>query len=107
MSAPGGVTLAQVGAWARDLPGVKERRRGGALRWEVGNRLLARQLDGASIVIRTGFGEREDLLTRFPGSFSVPPRFDAHMMVVAELPEAAPAAVRAALQGAWDLQSEA
>ena len=104
---PGGVSLEQVSRWATDLPGVRETRRRGLLRWEVSHRLVARQLDADSIVIRSGFREREDLLERFPGSFSVPPRFDAHMMVVAELPAAAAGAVRAALRAAWDLQRTA
>lgn len=99
-----GVSLDAVSGWALALPYVKEYRRGGLLRWEVSHRLLARQLDGDSIVIRSGFQEREELLDRFPESFSVPPRFDAHMMIVAELAHASEKAVRAALQRAWHLQ---
>jgi hypothetical protein len=71
----------------------------------VASRLVARQVDESSIVIRTGFVEREQLLLAHPTMFFVPPRFEAHMMVVAELPHADAAVVAAAIHAAWELQT--
>jgi hypothetical protein len=51
------------------------------------------------------FDLRPSLLDQFPGTFSVPARFEKHMMVVAELTDAEPGAVEQALEGAWALQS--
>ena len=75
------------------------------LRWTVMGRLVARQLDDETLVIRTGFDEREVLIAEHPETFTVRPRFEAHMMVVAELADASPAAVRDALDAAWSLQT--
>jgi hypothetical protein len=92
---------------ALSLDGVRESSVRGLLRWSLAGRLVARQLDATSIVIRTGFAEREQLLQAHPTTFFVPPRFDAHMMVVAGLADADPAAVTAALRAAWELQTSA
>jgi hypothetical protein len=84
---------------------VRESSVKGRLRWSLGSRLIARQVDDKSIVIRTAFAEREQLLATHPTTFFVPPRFDAHMMIVARLPDADPVAVAAALRAAWELQT--
>ena len=89
------------------MDGVRESSVKGRLRWSLGGRLVARELDGNSIVIRSGFAEREELLTAHPTTFSVPPRFDAHMMVVARLAAGDPAAITGAIQAAWTLQASA
>jgi len=86
------------------LDGVRESVSGGRVRWSLRGRLIARQLDDRSIVIRTGFAQRELLLQAHPETFHVPPQFDAHMMVVARLPEADPVAVASAIRAAWNLQ---
>jgi len=92
--------------WAIEgLDGVPESSVKGRLRWSLSGRLVARQIDESSIVIRTGFVEREQLLRAHPTMFFVPPRFEAHMMVVAELPEADPHVVAAAIHAAWELQT--
>lgn len=87
------------------LEGVRESSAKGLLRWSLSGRLVARQLDGESVVIRSGFAERERLLSAYPETFFLPPRFEAHMMVVARLPEADTDAVASAIRAAWDLQS--
>ena len=92
---------------ASGLERVRESKQRGLFRWTLDGRLIARQLDATSIVIRTGFDEREHLLAEHPTTFFVPPRFDAHMMVVARLDTADPEAVRLALQAAWELQASA
>ena len=89
------------------LDGVRESSAKGRLRWSLGGRLVARELDHSSIVIRSGFTEREELLAAHPATFFVPPRFDAHMMVVARLAEGDPAAIAAAIRAAWTLQAAA
>ena len=98
------MTLEDVAAAAQELDGVRERRVSGRLRWQYDGRLVARQLDATSIVVRTDFGPRERLVARHPETFTVPPRFEAHMMVVVELAHADPAAVRRALAAGRDLQ---
>jgi hypothetical protein len=101
------VDIDEVSRVATALDGVRESSVKGRLRWSLGGRLVARQLDDRSIVIRTGFAEREQLLVTHPATFFVPPRFDAHMMVVANLPSADPTVVASAICAAWELQRSA
>ncbi len=102
-----GVNIEEVSRAAVALERVRESSVKGKLRWSLDGRLVARQLDESSIVIRTGFAEREVLLAKHPTTFFVPPRFDAHMMVVARLPDADPAVVEAPVRAAWELQTSA
>lgn len=90
---------------ATQLDGVTERRRGGLLDWRYRGRLVARQLDDTSVVIRASFDFRDFLLQSFPGTFSVPKRFAKHMMIVADLENGNPDVVEDALIAAWELQS--
>lgn len=99
------MNLDEVARIATALDGVRESSVKGRLRWSLSGRLVARQFDDRSIVIRTGFAERERLLAAHPGIFFVPPPLEAHMMVVARLPEANPDAVASAIRAAWELQS--
>jgi hypothetical protein len=86
------------------LDGVKESTAEGMRRWTLDGRLIARQLGSTSIVIRMDFADREQLLATHPTTFFVPPRFDAHMKVVAELEHADPTVIESAIRSAWDLQ---
>ena len=97
--------LEEVAEHLSTLEGVHQREHGGLLRWTVKGRLVARQLDADTLVIRSGFAERESLIAEHPETFTVRPRFEAHLMVVAELVNASPAAVRDALDAAWSLQT--
>lgn len=99
--------LGEVSRAAVELDGVRESTVRGRLRWSLGSRLVARQLDDQSIVIRSGFAERERLLVAHPTTFSVPPHFEAHMMIVARLPDADAVAVALAIRAAWALQRRA
>ena len=90
---------------AADLDGVTERHRNGLLQWRYHGRLVARQLDATHIVIRASFDSREFLLRAFPETFTVPRRFEKHMMIVADLEIGNPDAVEDAVIGAWELQS--
>lgn len=83
---------------------VRVQTRGGLLRWEVDGRLLARQLDADTVVVRCDFEVREQLVQRHPETFTVQPRFEAHQMVVVELATARPEAVTRAVRAAWELQ---
>jgi hypothetical protein len=50
------------------------------------------------MVIRADFDYRASVLRQFPETFSVPPQYSKHMMVVA---------IEDALEGAWQLQRHA
>jgi hypothetical protein len=97
--------LSDVSDLAAELEGVTERRRDGLLQWRYHGRLVARQLDETHIVIRASFDSREFLLRAFPDTFTVPRRFEKHMMIVADLADGNPDAVEDAVIGAWELQS--
>jgi hypothetical protein len=98
------MTPAEVGAYAESLVGVK--RKGTAQRpaWYVRDRLVARLQDPTTLVVRVPLTEREALLAAYPDAFGVPPRLEAHHKVEAYLDHASPAAVRAAIDLAWDYQ---
>jgi hypothetical protein len=98
------VTPHEVGEYAESLPLVK--RKGTDLRpaWYVDNRLVLRLQDPTTLVIRVPLSHREALLERYPDSFGVPPRMEAHHKVEAYLDRAQPDAVRAAIDLAWDMQ---
>ena len=97
--------VVDVSRLAAELDGVAERRRGGRLDWRYHGRLVARQLDDRHIVIRASFDSRDFLLRSFPETFSVPPRFAKHMMIVADLRDGDADAIEDAVIGAWELQS--
>jgi hypothetical protein len=97
--------LEDVSRVAADLDGVVERRRDGLLEWRYRGRLVARQLDSTSVVIRATFEYRDFLLRGFPETFSAPGRYAKHMMVVADLRQGNPDAIEDALAEAWHLQA--
>ena len=96
---------ADVERLAASLDGVHLVTRDGRRVWRLRGRLIARQLDARSIVIRTSFEDRPALLDRHPHVFSVPAQFRAHMMLVADLRAASRAVLEPALEAAWQLQS--
>jgi len=97
--------LADLSRLAAQLDGVAEHRRDGLLDWRYGGRLVARQLDDGHIVVRASFDFRDFLLHSFPETFSVPPRFAKHMMIVADFENGNADAVEDAVIAAWELQS--
>lgn len=99
------MTLDDVSRLAAQLDGVSERRREGLLEWRRRGRLVARQIDDSHIVIRASFDFRDLIVQSFPETFSVPPRFAKHMMVVADLEHGNGDAVEDAVIAAWELQS--
>jgi hypothetical protein len=98
--------IGEVARLAEALKGVRRSSAGGLAQWRYHGRLVARQLDEAHVVIRADFDYRDSLLRQFPGTFSVPPRYSKHMMVVADLTGDA-GAIEDALEAAWQLQRNA
>ncbi len=91
---------------ATELDGVTERRTDGMLTWRYRGRLVARQLDENHVVIRSSFDARDLVLRCSPETFSVPPRFAKHMMVVADVPHGDEDAIEEAIHAARSLQSD-
>jgi hypothetical protein len=89
------------------LAGVRCTTRDGLRHWRYHGRLVARMLDETHLVIRADFEDRDSMLRQFPRTFSVPPRFVKHMMVVADLRDGDAGAIEDALEAAWRLQRHA
>jgi hypothetical protein len=104
---PRDVKLDDVARLASTLDGVRRTTRDGLAQWRYHGRLIARQLDESHVVIRAGFAYRDSVARQFPGTFSVPPRYARHMMIVADLTTGDPGAVEDALEAAWHLQRSA
>ena len=98
--------IGEVARLAEALAGVRRTTAAGLAQWRYHGRLVVRQLDEAHVVIRADFDYRDSLLRQFPGTFSVPPRYSKHMMVVADLTGDA-GAIEDAIEAAWQLQRSA
>ena len=98
------MTPEEVGRYVESLPQV--RRKGSASRpgWYLHDRLVARLQDETTLVVRVPLARRESLLERYPDSFGVPPRMEAHHKVEAYLDRADPVAVCTAIDLAWEMQ---
>lgn len=94
----------EVGRYAESLPEVKRKGTESRPAWYVRNRLVVRLQDPKTLVIRVPLSKRESLLARYPDSFGVPPRMETHHKVEAYLDHAQPAAVREAIDLAWEMQ---
>jgi hypothetical protein len=98
------VTPEEVGVFLESLPQVKRKGIAEHPAWYVHDRLVARLLDPATLLIRVPLSRRESLLETYPTSFGVPPRFEAHHKVEAYLDRAEPTAIRTAIKLAWEMQ---
>ena len=98
------MTSEEVGVFAESLPQVKRKGTTAQPAWYVHDRLVVRLVDETTAVIRVPLSERESLLATYPTTFGVPPRFEAHHKVEAYLDQADPAAIRKAIELAWDMQ---
>ncbi len=98
------MTIDDVAALLSPLSGVRRTAKAGRSEWRYHGRLVARQLDEAHVVVRAEFGVRDALVRRHPGTFSVPSRFEKHMMVVADVETGDVAAIEDALVAAVALQ---
>jgi hypothetical protein len=70
----------------------------------VRNRLVARQVDSSTLLIRADFELREGLLATYPSTFSLRPELEAHMKILADIADGDLTAVCAALRAAWTMQ---
>ena len=98
------MTPDEVGEDAESLAQVKRKGTSSRPAWYVHDRLVVRLQDPTTLVIRVPLSHRESLLDRYPNSFGVPPRMEAHHKVEAYLDHASPEALRAAIDLAWDMQ---
>jgi hypothetical protein len=94
----------EVGRHAESLPRVKRKGTPSRPAWYVDDRLVVRLQDASTAVIRVPLHRRDALLDAFPDTFGVPPRMEAHHKVEAYLDRADPAAVRTAIDLAWQMQ---
>jgi hypothetical protein len=99
--------IGEVTRLAEALAGVRCTTADGLAQWRYHGRLVARQLDGTHLVIRSDFDYRDSLLRQFPDTFGVPARYSKHMMVVADLASGDAGAIEDALEAAWQLQRSA
>jgi len=93
-----------VASYVESLPQVKRKGTTAQPAWYVHDRLVARLVDETTLVIRVPLSRREALLDEFPTTFGVPPRMEAHHKVEAYLDRADPAAIRTAIELAWEMQ---
>ncbi len=92
---------AQVAEVLSGLEGVKQR---GDRRWYVNGRLVARREDDETLVVRCELDRRERLVDEHPETFSVTPRLEAHMKVLADLTRGDADVIARELRAAWELQ---
>lgn len=97
------MTLDEIDAFATSLPGCKRKGHPGRAAWYVDDRLVVRQDEPGTVLVRVGFDDRESLLAAYPETFGVPPRWEAHMKVQADL-DGDSAAIREAIRLAWAAQ---
>ena len=92
-----------MGEYAESLPQVKRKGTASRPAWYVHDRLVVR-LDDRDVGDPGPPEQTGVLLEAYPDTFGVPPRMEAHHKVEAYLDDAAPEAVRAAIDLAWDMQ---
>lgn len=100
------MTLDEVDEYARSLEGCKRKGHPGRVAWYVDNLLVARQDEPGTLLVRVDTADRERLLETNPETFGVPPRWEAHRKVQADL-SGDTDAVRGAIRLAWDSQRRA
>jgi hypothetical protein len=100
------MTLDDVDAHLRALDGVRARNTEGRRAWYVDGLLVARADAPGTLLVRLGGRDRERLVSADPTTFGVPPRWEAHTKVQADLGGDADA-IRAALHLAWERQRTA
>lgn len=93
----------QIDAFATSLAGCRRKGHPGRVAWYVRDRLVVREDEPGTVLVRVGFEDRERLLTACPETFGVPPRWEAHMKVQADLDGDADA-IREAVRLAWEMQ---
>ena len=102
----GGHLPAEIEAVLAGLDGCRRRRSGRRTGWYVSGLLVARPDTPGTMLIRITRAEREPLVTAQPETFGVPPRWEAHDKVQAQL-DGDRASIDAAIRMAWDRQRRA
>ena len=100
------MTLDEIDEYATSLAGCKRKGHPGRVAWYVDDRLVVRQDEPGTLLVRVGGADRERLLAAHPETFGVPPRWEAHHKVQADLDGDADA-VREAIRLAWEAQRRA
>ncbi|AXH95440.1 hypothetical protein [Ornithinimicrobium avium] len=95
--------LDEIDTFATSLDGCRRKGHPGRVAWYVRDRLVVREDEPGTVLVRVGFDDRERLLTAYPETFGVPPRWEAHMKVQADLDGDA-GAICEAIRLAWDMQ---
>lgn len=98
-----GVRLDEVDEFATALPGCKRKGHPGRVAWYVDDRLVVRQDELGTLLVRVDLEDRERLVKAHPGTFGVPPQWEAHRKVQAEL-DGDGDAIREAIRLAWESQ---
>ncbi len=97
------MTLDEVDDYATSLPGCTRKGHPGRVAWYVDNRLVVRQDEAGTLLVRVDAEDRDRLLEAHPETFGVPPRWEAHRKVQADLDGDA-TAICAAIRLAWQSQ---
>ncbi len=97
------MTLDEVDAFATSLAGCRRKGHPGRVAWYVDDRLVVRQDEPGTVLVRVHLQDRERLLDEHPDTFGVPPRWEKHHKVQAELDGDADA-IREAITLAWEAQ---
>jgi hypothetical protein len=97
------VDLDDIDAYVSTLDGCKRKGHPGRVAWYVDDRLVVRQDEPGTLLVRVHLEDREELLTAYPDTFGVPPRWESHHKVQAELDGDAEA-IRLAIRLAWAAQ---
>ncbi|MER7073443.1 hypothetical protein [Terrabacter sp. NPDC000476] len=100
------MTLDDVDTCLGKLDGIRARHRDGRRAWYVDGLLVARVDAAGTVLIRLGGRDREQLVATHPDTFGVPPRWEAHDKLQADLGGDADA-IRSALTLAWERQRSA
>jgi hypothetical protein len=100
------MTLDEVDASLAVLDGVRRRSVDGRTAWYVGGLLVAREDTPGTLLVRLGGADRERLVSAHPDTFGVPPHWEAHLKVQADLSGNAEA-IHSALHLAWERQRAA
>ncbi|WP_265444120.1 hypothetical protein [Flexivirga meconopsidis] len=97
--------LEEIDAFTRTLAGCKRKGHSGRVAWFVDDRLVVRQDEPGTVLVRVDFADRERLLDAHPDTFGVPPRWERHQKVQADLDGDADA-IRTAIRLAWEMQRQ-
>jgi hypothetical protein len=97
------VDLDEIDAYATSLEGCRRKGHPGRVAWYVDDRLVVRQDEPGTVLVRVHLEDRERLLAAHPETFGVPPRWEGHHKVQADL-DGDPDAIREAIRLAWAAQ---